>query len=144
MLSNTCKYAIRAVIYLALNNQENKKIGIKKISKELSIPTPFLGKILQVLAKNKILASTKGPNGGFSLGKPSKDISLMKIVEIIDGDDNFNSCIIGLHSCSKEEKSCPVHEKYAPIREQAKQFFINENFEILVEKIKQNQKNIAI
>ena len=144
MLSNTCKYAIRAVLYLALNLDGNKKIGIKKISKDLKIPTPFLGKIMQVLAKNKILLSTKGPNGGFSLGKPSKDISLMKIVEIIDGDDNFNACIIGIHSCSTEEKNCPIHDKYAPIREQAKQLFINKNFAELIESMKQNQNNIAI
>ena len=45
MLSNTSKYAIRAVIYLALYAGEEKKIGIKEISKDLSIPTPFLGKI---------------------------------------------------------------------------------------------------
>lgn len=108
MLSNTCKYAIRAVLYLALNADGDKKIGIKRISKELKIPTPFLGKILQVLAKNKILFSTKGPNGGFSIGKPAKDISLMDIVDIIDGDDNFNACVIGLHSCTIEEKSCPI------------------------------------
>ena len=47
MLSNTSKYAIRAVIYLALYAGEEKKIGIKQISNELKIPTPFLGKILQ-------------------------------------------------------------------------------------------------
>jgi Rrf2 family transcriptional regulator, iron-sulfur cluster assembly transcription factor len=143
MLSNTCKYAIRAVLYLALHDDGSKKIGIKQISNELKIPTPFLGKILQLLAKNKILLSTKGPNGGFGLGRPAKDISLMRIVDIIDGDDRFNSCIIGLHSCTIEEKNCPVHERYAPIREQAKQLFLNENFAELIETMKKNQ-NIAI
>jgi Rrf2 family transcriptional regulator, iron-sulfur cluster assembly transcription factor len=144
MLSNTCKYAIRAVLYLALNADGINKIGIKKISNDLNIPTPFLGKILQVLAKNKILFSTKGPNGGFSLGKQPKDISLMDIVDIIDGNDNFNSCIIGIHSCTTEEKNCPVHYKYAPIREQAKQLFTHENFEQLIENIKQNQNKVTI
>jgi Rrf2 family transcriptional regulator, iron-sulfur cluster assembly transcription factor len=144
MLSNTCKYAIRAVLYLALNADGNKKIGIKKISKELNLPTPFLGKILQVLAKSKILLSTKGPNGGFGLGKPSKDISLMKIVDIIDGEDNFNTCLISLHSCSTEEKNCPIHDKYAPIREQVKQLFTYENIAELVENIKSNQNKVII
>ncbi len=144
MLSNTCKYAIRAVLYLALNVDGNKKIGIKKISKDLNIPTPFLGKILQTLAKNKVLFSTKGPNGGFSLGKPPKDISLMNIVDIIDGNDNFNACIIGLHSCTTEEKNCPIHYKYAQIREQAKQLFTFENFAELVENIKHNQNKVTI
>jgi DNA-binding IscR family transcriptional regulator len=49
MLSNTCKYAIRALIYLGKNSADGTKIGIKKISNDLGIPTPFLGKILQIL-----------------------------------------------------------------------------------------------
>ena len=59
MLSNTCKYGIRAVIYIALSNTDKRRIGIKEISKELDIPTPFLGKILQTLVKDKLLVSTK-------------------------------------------------------------------------------------
>jgi Rrf2 family transcriptional regulator, iron-sulfur cluster assembly transcription factor len=144
MLSNTCKYAIRACIYLALNANEDKKIGIKKISEDLKIPTPFLGKIMQVLAKNKILASTKGPNGGFSLGKPAKNISLMDIVDIIDGDDNFNACVIGVVSCTIAEQHCPIHEKYGPIRDQAKHLFENQNIEELAHSIKKNHNSIII
>jgi Rrf2 family protein len=144
MLSNTCKYAIRACIYLALNADENKKIGIKKISEDLKIPTPFLGKILQVLAKNKMLASTKGPNGGFSLGKPAKNISLMDIVNIIDGDDNFNACVIGVTSCTVSEAHCPIHEKYGPIRDQAKTLFTNQNIKELADSIKKNHSSILI
>jgi Rrf2 family transcriptional regulator, iron-sulfur cluster assembly transcription factor len=144
MLSNTCKYAIRAVIYLALNEEGGKKIGIKRISEDLNIPNPFLGKILQILAKNKILSSTKGPNGGFSLGKPAKDISLMDIVDIIDGDENFNACVIGLQSCSIEEQNCPIHDEYAPIREQAKQVFMKLSFQTMAENIRHNNNKITI
>jgi Rrf2 family transcriptional regulator, iron-sulfur cluster assembly transcription factor len=144
MLSNTCKYAIRAVIYLALNEEGVKKIGIKRISEDLNIPNPFLGKILQILAKNKILSSTKGPNGGFSLGKPAKDISLMDIVDIIDGDENFNACVIGLQSCSIEEQNCPIHDDYAPIREQAKQVFMKLSFQTMAENIKNRNNKITI
>jgi Rrf2 family transcriptional regulator, iron-sulfur cluster assembly transcription factor len=144
MLSNTCKYAIRAVIYLALNEEGAKKIGIKRISEDLSIPNPFLGKILQILAKNKVLSSTKGPNGGFSLGKPAKDITLMDIVDIIDGDDSFNACVIGLQSCSIEEQNCPIHDEYAPIREQAKQVFMKLSFQTMAENIKHKNNKITI
>ena len=84
MLSNTCKYAIRALIYLAKNASGDQKIGIKKISEDLGIPSPFLGKILQSLAKQKILSSTKGPHGGFGMGMKAKDIRLYDIVVIID------------------------------------------------------------
>lgn len=144
MLSNTSKYAIRAVIYLALNGNKDSKIGIKQISKDLEIPTPFLGKILQSLAKHKLLASTKGPHGGFSLGKNAYDISLMDIVEIIDGLDSFNMCVLGLKTCTESHTFCPVHSSYSGIREQLKNLFQSENIGILVEKIKTSQNQIAI
>ena len=144
MLSNTCKYAVRACIYLALNADENKKIGIKKIAEDLDIPSPFLGKILQVLAKNKLLASTKGPNGGFSLGKSGKKITLMDIVDVIDGDDNFNSCVIGLKSCTYEEAHCPIHKDFQPIRESAKQLFMKQDIAQLALDIKESHDKVVI
>src|SRR4030042_4490721 len=103
MLSNTSRYAIRAVIYLAVNYEEGAKIGIKQISKDLGIPTPFLGKILQSLAKHKLLSSTKGPHGGFGLGRKAEDIKLIDIVDIIDGQDIFNQCLIRLNDCNEKE-----------------------------------------
>ena len=120
MLSNTCKYAIRAVLYLAIHEKEAEKIGIKKISEELKMPTPFLGKILQVLSKNKLLNSTKGPHGGFSLGKDAHEISLLDIVEIIDGLDFFHECVIGVRICEddpEKKKLCPFHEELDPLRD---------------------------
>jgi Rrf2 family transcriptional regulator, iron-sulfur cluster assembly transcription factor len=128
MLSNTCKYAIRAVVYLAVNELDNQKIGIKQISSELDIPSPFLGKILQLLSKNKLLKSTKGPNGGFCLAKNADDIKIIDIVTIIDGLDFFNSCIIGMKVCHKDntlEKYCPFHNELDPIRSNLYEKFTN-------------------
>lgn len=134
MLSNTSKYAIRAVIYLALNAGEEKKIGIKMISKDLNIPTPFLGKILQTLAKHKLLSSTKGPHGGFGLGKRAEDIKLIDIVDIIDGQDVFRQCLIRLEDCNDKEP-CSVHYKYSEIRTNLINLFRNQNIGNLVDEI---------
>jgi Rrf2 family transcriptional regulator, iron-sulfur cluster assembly transcription factor len=126
MLSNTCKYAIRALIYLGKFSEDGTRIGIKKISSDLTIPTPFLGKILQNLVKQKILVSTKGPNGGFGLGKNANEITLYEIVKIVDGEDFFKNCLIGLNPCATHavnEKPCPVHMRFGPIREQLSQFY---------------------
>ena len=126
MLSNTCKYAVRALIYLGKYSVEGSKIGIKKISSDLAIPTPFLGKILQNLVRQKILYSTKGPNGGFGLGKKTSEISLYDIVRIVDGDDFFRNCLIGMQPCSTHEinqKPCPVHGRFGPIRAQLLLFY---------------------
>lgn len=144
MLSNTSKYAIRAVIYLALKNEDGAKIGIKQISKDLDIPMPFLGKILQSLAKHKLLSSTKGPNGGFGLGKNPYDISLMDIVEVIDGLDNFDSCVLGLRTCTDENQHCSIHRNYATIRQQLKQLFQTENIGSLADHIKEKDHSLAL
>jgi len=132
MLSNTCKYAVRALIYLGKFSEEGTKIGIKKISADLLIPTPFLGKILQNLVKQKILVSTKGPNGGFGLGRKPSEISLYDIVRIVDGEDFFRNCLIGLQPCStheNNEKPCPVHSRFGPIRAQLMQFYKDTSIE---------------
>ncbi len=126
MLSNTCKYALRALIYLGKFSEDDKKIGIKKIASDLDIPTPFLGKILQNLVKQKILTSTKGPNGGFGMGKDPKDISLYEIVSIVDGEDFFKNCLISLKPCSThhaEGKPCPVHNQFSKVREELFNFY---------------------
>ena len=143
MLSNTCKYAIRAVLYLAVHAKDSK-IGIKKISKDLDIPTPFLGKILQTLARHKILTSIKGPNGGFSLGMDADEIYLMDIVEIIDGNDNFNKCAIGVKYCSEQDNPCALHTRYAKLREEIKEIFHRETVETLVEEVSMGKQKIII
>lgn len=125
MISNTCKYAIRAVVYLAVHAKEYK-IGIKKIAHDLDIPSPFLGKILQTLAKQKLLTSTKGPHGGFGIGKSPDEIRLIDIVEIIDGLDVFNTCLVGVRICQGDEAKkelCPFHHKSDPVRQQLKDLF---------------------
>jgi len=143
ILSNTCKYGVRAVIYLALNENENKKTGIKKIAEDLNIPTPFLGKILQNLARNRILSSTKGPNGGFSLGLKPEEIRLMDIVRVIDGEDTFNNCLISLKSCTSrnhEKIPCPVHKKFKPIQDQIIELFNNQTIDELAKDVKRGEK----
>ncbi len=144
MLSNTCKYAIRAVLYLAVNSESGQKIGIKQISKELDIPTPFLGKILQSLAKHKLLSSTKGPNGGFGIGKKPEELLLMDIVQIIDGMDGFHKCIIGVRYCSELENPCALHTRYAELREEIRKIFEVETIEILANNIRDGKQVFVI
>jgi len=147
MLSNTSKYGIKAVLYLAMNVKGEEKIGIKRISKELNIPTPFLGKILQSLARHKLLSSTKGPHGGFGLAKPPHEIYLIDVVEVLDGLDLFNDCLISIEPCSDvigKDYHCPVHEKYAPIRKQLYDLFKQESIGALIDDVNRSKKNIKL
>lgn len=135
MLSSSCRYGIRAVIYLASQPSTNAKTGIKQISKDLDLPSPFLAKILQQLAKQKILSSSKGPHGGFSLLKDPRKIALIDIVNTIDGYDTFTNCIMHNGSCEgveKEGKHCPLHEDYEKSRRELIKLFSNRTIHELV------------
>lgn len=96
----------------------NGKTDIKKISTDLDLPTPFLAKILQQLAKHKMLSSARGPHGGFRLTKDPRKITLLDIVNIIDGEDTFTTCIMHNGPCKglkKNKKQCPLHDDYDKI-----------------------------
>ncbi len=110
MFSKSCKYAMRAVLFLALNSSPKKKLGVNQIAEELDVPKHFLAKILQQLSRNLLISSTKGPSGGFFLSEENLNTSLRKVVETIDGPEVFNSCILGLPVCSFENP-CPLHFK---------------------------------
>jgi Rrf2 family transcriptional regulator, iron-sulfur cluster assembly transcription factor len=138
MLSNSCRYGLRAVIYLAIRKERNTNIGIRQISSELDLPMPFLAKILQQLARHKILHSTKGPNGGFSILKDPRKVTLYDIVEIIDGKELFTNCIVHDDTCAgvkKSKKPCPVHEDYAKIRSDLINLFKTRTIGDLVKRI---------
>jgi Rrf2 family transcriptional regulator, iron-sulfur cluster assembly transcription factor len=115
MLSNSCKYAIRAVIYLAMQADETHKLGSKFVAEKLNMPQPFLAKILQDLTRKSIISSNKGPHGGFYLTEDNLKNSVLDIVTCIDGLEKFNQCFLGLHTCSNE-KPCSVHTIVEPFK----------------------------
>lgn len=124
MLSNTSRYALRALIYLATHKREKTKIGIYKIADDLNIPAHFLGKILQNLVKQKLLESTKGPHGGFSVSEKLNKTTLYDVIKIIDGDDLFNKCLICDKICTESiENHCSLHSRYEEIRLSLKKMF---------------------
>ncbi len=116
MLSNQSKYAIRAVLYLAIHSNEENKMSSREIAEKIDIPAPFLAKIFQLLSKSKLIHSVKGPKGGFFLTKADKNRNLFNIIECIDGLRKFNECFLGLPKCS-DENPCAIHHIVKPFRE---------------------------
>jgi len=143
MISNTSKYAIRALIYLELYSSHEKKEGIKSISQKLGIPSPFLGKIMQVLVKQQILESTKGPHGGFCLRKPAIDIPIMEVIELMEGKEPFNNCVIRTGACDPDQP-CSLHKKLAPLREKIKALYSTETIADLVSEFREGRERIRI
>lgn len=142
LLSKKCVYGIRAALYVA-SVQENKKyIPIRQISEELQISFHFLTKILQVFTQKKIMDSFRGPNGGIALTKASDKISLLDIIYMIDGDDLFDECILGLPGCG-ENKPCPFHDEWKEDKECLKESFANTTLSDLVKNIKTSEVRIS-
>ena len=145
MLSKSCTYALRAVVYIGQHATTKHKCGIKDIAEELNLPFHFLSKVLQKLVKHDIIQSTKGPNGGFYLNEKSKENSLLKIIEIIDGLSIFTNCCLGLKECS-ETHSCPIHDDFKVYRDGLYFMFSEKRVADLISKIEDGNsfiKNIS-
>jgi len=117
--SKACEYAIRAMTYLA--RHPNRMCLAKEISSNEEIPHYFLSKILQSLAREGLLKSTKGPGGGFQLAKPAKSITLYHIKKAVDGVNDLEECAVGLARCN-DQVPCPLHDTFQPLRQQIKQY----------------------
>jgi Rrf2 family iron-sulfur cluster assembly transcriptional regulator len=121
LISKTCSYAIRATIYLA-EFSGRKYVPIKDISAQLGISFHFLTKILQTLTARNLLVSFRGPNGGIALAKSAADISILEIIEAIDGAVLFDACLLGLETCD-EKNPCRMHEYWDKERERLRELF---------------------
>ena len=143
MLSNACKYAIRSILYLGIQTDENNKVNVKKVAEELEVPQPFLAKLLQQLTKSRLVSSTKGPNGGFYLSEDNKQNTIWDIIEVIDGSSKFDNCFLGLSKCS-DENPCPVHFIVSPFKESILKNFRDKSISQYVEEIKSSGKVISL
>ena len=142
MLSATCKYGIRAVIFIASKPERNANTGLKEISEKLDIPQPYLAKILQTLARKKILHSTKGPHGGFYLLIPAETLTLMDVIEALDGRDFFDNCYVTGEKCNLEELDkgvCVLHNELRQEKKRLEKFFASKSIEQLVEQLRRDQ-----
>ncbi len=116
MFSKACEYGIRASIYIAGQAHHGRRVSLKNIAVQIGSPEAFTAKILQLLSKNNLVDSVKGPNGGFGIDKKKiSSIKLSQIVLAIDGDSIYKNCGLGLKECS-EKSPCPVHHQYKVIR----------------------------
>ena len=134
MISNKCKYAFRAVLFLAVESNVSKKISLTKLAKELKMPTPYLGKILQELVPKHVISSVKGPKGGFYLTDKNLLAPLINIIEAIDGLGYFENCGLGLEDCS-DNHPCPIHNDFKIARNHLKTVFTNKTIEKLANEI---------
>ncbi len=106
-ITRQADYAVRAILYLCEHGLTTR-IVTSEIGREQRIPVTFLAKIIAQLSAAGIVRSTRGAHGGVTLGRPAENISLLEVVEIIDGPMLLNTCVGNAESCPVGV-SCPVH-----------------------------------
>ncbi|MFN2216779.1 MAG: RrF2 family transcriptional regulator [Anaerolineales bacterium] len=126
-ITRQADYAVRAVRHLAIlekqyleENPEMKSVeparrrkdeknmaATSLIAKEQDIPASFLAKIISTLLKARILETSRGARGGVSLARPPEEITLLEVVEAIDGPILLNECVDESSNCTNEE-DCPL------------------------------------
>ena len=114
MLSNACRYVIKALVYLAMQEEGDFK-PLQEISAEMEIPRHFLSKILRPLVERGWLESSRGPSGGLHLARPPSEITVRAVIEEVDGTELFEECLLGLPGCGEAEP-CPLHETWRPVK----------------------------
>jgi Rrf2 family protein len=115
MLGKTTEYAIRALVYIFIQNQEGKRPGFKEISKKIDSPEQFTAKVLQNLARAELISSIKGRGGGFFFDQTATPLTIYDVIRVMEGEKFFSKCGFGLKRCDGESP-CPLHDDYAVVR----------------------------
>jgi len=110
-ITRQADYAVRAVLYLAEQNGAGRA-PTSQIARDQRIPPSFLAKIVSQLSVAGMVQTSRGARGGVSLAREPKDITLLEVVEAIDGPITLNECVLDSTVCTFGE-DCPVHSVWA-------------------------------
>lgn len=105
-ITRQADYALRAVIYLSRLKPE-ERAATSQIAEDQRIPPSFLAKIVSQLSVAGLLQTSRGARGGVSLARPPEDITVLDVVEAIDGPILLNECVACGGSCTFGD-DCPM------------------------------------
>lgn len=118
--SSATEYAIRGVSELAARNADGPVL-LDELVAGTGLPRDFVAKIFQKLVRSGVLRSAKGRGGGFALARPAHAITLMDIVEAVEGPQTLDACVVGFDRCN-DHMPCAQHDLYKPIRQRLKDY----------------------
>jgi len=110
LITRDTDYAVRALCFMARRQDRERVVSVSQLVKDLKIPRPFLRKLLQVLNKKKILASSRGSEGGFTLARPADKIFLTDLMRAFQGTFKLNECFFKKMRC-RNVRTCPLRKK---------------------------------
>lgn len=119
ILPQTAEYALRATLHIASRHPES--VRVTELSAAVNAPANYLSKTLNHLARAGVLASTRGPAGGFRLRREPSRVSLAQVVDVFVGGAP-RRCLIGHGPCG-DNPHCTVHERWKPLARELDDFF---------------------
>lgn len=131
-ITRQADYAVRAVLYLA-EQGNNGRAPTSRIAQEMRIPPSFLAKIVSQLSVAGVVQTSRGARGGVSLAREPKDISLLEVIEAIDGPITLNECVPDRSACVFGE-NCPVHDIWCDTQSKLVEQLGKANFGALLKK----------
>ena len=106
-------YGLMAIHYIAVHDEVGT-VSAKRIAEEFAIPPELLAKILQRLAKRRLITSQNGPKGGYVLARPQSEISVGQVVRALEGPINIVSCFD--HAGCPQEERCNLRRPVQKIQ----------------------------
>ena len=108
LYSKGCQYTLRALTFVVAE-KDKARFQAKDICKRAGIPESFTRKVLQALVQGGFLQAHRGPGGGYSLTRRPEEITVLEVIQAVEGEDTFDHCILGFDECSGENP-CPLHD----------------------------------
>ena len=130
-ITRQADYAVRAVLHLARTG--DTRTATSMIAEEQRIPPSFLAKIISQLSIAGLLHTSRGARGGVTLARDAKDITLLEVVEAIDGPIQLNECVADNGNCSFEA-DCPLRPVWCDAQEELVGRLKSTNFADMVAK----------
>lgn len=110
-LGRRADYAIRAVLDLARRVQGGRRKS-RDIAEEMAIPVTYLPQVLAALSKEGLVDGVTGPDGGYTLARPAASITLLQVIEAVEGPLESTECVLRGGPCHWEDR-CAIHEHWA-------------------------------
>jgi Rrf2 family protein len=102
-------YAIRAMLALARPGVD--QLTAAALAEATGIPTSFVPQVMGDLVRAELVANRRGRSGGYRLGRPADGVSLLDVVEAVEGDGRRQTCVLRGGPC-RREGACDVHEAF--------------------------------
>jgi Rrf2 family protein len=115
ILRRNTDYAVRLMVGLARRPAGQDSVSTRLLAKEQDVSYQVACKLMQQLHEARLVASCMGPKGGFRLSRRAAEISLLEIIEVVQGPLSLSRCLVKAGACPRA-KACPMRGKIGELQ----------------------------